>query len=468
MAFADESLTSCAPTDAEGQVPKPSYKRGVDPRGPFFAVVTVVGYIVFCAVMGSSGPGTNLPWALNPTGLFSLPWYVITYILTIPAKEILNHLLILLGDSFKLKRIDEGESKVKKLEVLETIDKTYLAFNTFVEFVGMNQIFGFLFLGPLEHRLTSFNFTNGPAAFIVAMLVNDILYYPFHYYAHERTLYPYCHKQHHRQFIPFRGYQDAANQHPFEQFYGFFVFIMSLRLTALYMGLHAGAAWVAFLAWAVLNIANHLPYDSYVHLPLPYPAYPHDHQMHHRIPQCNYSTLTSAIDRAFGTFKPYRSLGEPEPAPAKKQEWFEKLKDPAVEEEDEEEVVEGTGRPDFFPSCWSFVWVSVSMFFATALIDVLENGEFPDPHKYTIFVKSLIIMMNAGLLCYAVEKAYGMTVEVKGKSKRLYTKKKKDYVEKDSIKEAVQEGHTKKFSGGKGVFRPNLKQAVVAKPFKRE
>eukprot|EP00438_Fugacium_kawagutii_P034948 Skav211768 [mRNA] locus=scaffold674:508479:513919:+ [translate_table: standard] len=84
-----------------------------------------------------------------------------------------------------------------------------------------------------------------------------------------RDLYPYCHKQHHRQFVPFRGYADAANQHPLEQMYGFAIWICSLWIISKVQGLHAATAWFGTLAWAVLNICNHLPFDTRIHLPLP-------------------------------------------------------------------------------------------------------------------------------------------------------------------------------------------------------
>merc|ERR1711998_827401 len=96
--------------------------------------------------------------------------------------------------------------------------------------------------------------------------------------------------------------------HPFEELYGFLILLVSMRITSSVLGIHTSAAWSAVITWGTFNIMNHLAFDSTLHLPLPYPAFPRDHQMHHRFPHCNLSTLTTVPDRILGTFKPYESL----------------------------------------------------------------------------------------------------------------------------------------------------------------
>jgi len=356
-----------------------SRRQSIDFRSPCSALVFVFGFVLLTLVSKPVQAGAFLPWTVNPTGYLDGAWYIFLYLSTIPGKEILNVILNHLASSvFGFKKMDESDGKVHKLEVLETVDLCYLAFNTIMEFLGMNHVVACLINGPVEQRLQAFNVINGPVAFVVIMCLNDIIYYPFHLIAHKRAFYPYCHKQHHRNFVPFRGYADAANQHPFEQFYGFIIFITSVHLAAMTVGVHAGTAWFAFLAWAVLNIANHLAFDSMIHLPLPYPAYPHDHQMHHRFPQCNYSTLTTMCDRAFGTFQPYKDL-----ANSAEKKSFD------------------SSRPEALPSAWSVVLCATCIGMAAIVVEVIHSGTVPQAEE-------LASLVNMSFLAIAV--ASGFTV----------------------------------------------------------
>merc|ERR1719316_2659830 len=74
--------------------------------------------------------------------------------------------------------------------------------------------------------------------------------------------------------------------------------------------MHAGTAWFLFVIWSVFNILNHFDYDSPMHVPVLFPSGPRDHQMHHRIPTCNYCKLTMFWDRVFGTYLPYAEIAE--------------------------------------------------------------------------------------------------------------------------------------------------------------
>lgn len=356
-----------------------SRQQSIDFRSPCSALVFVFGFVLLTLASKPVQAGAFLPWTVNPTGYLDGAWFIFLYISTIPGKEILNIILNHLASSvFGFKKMDESDGKVHKLELLETVDLCYLAFNTIMEFLGMNHIVACLINGPVEQRLQAFNVINGPVAFVVIMCLNDIIYYPFHLIAHKRAFYPYCHKQHHRNFVPFRGYADAANQHPFEQFYGFFIFIASVHLAAMTVGVHAGTAWFAFLAWAVLNIANHLAFDSKIHLPLPYPAYPRDHQMHHRFPQCNYSTLTTMCDRAFGTFRPYKDL-----AKSAEKKSFD------------------SSRLEALPSAWSVVLCATCIGVAAIVVEVIHSGTVPQAGE-------LASLVNMSFLAIAV--ASGFTV----------------------------------------------------------
>lgn len=446
MAQGDVVLSTAASPRAPSKG-TPSAK--IDPRGPTSAAVVVGGFLALTLASRPASLDSPLPWTLDPTGYLHGTWYVLLYFATIPAKELMNAFLGIAARSvFGFRRMDEGEGTVRKLEVLETIDLCFLALNTLVEFIGMNHIVAFLIAGPVETRLRTFGLLNGPVAFIAAMCLNDLIYYPFHLVAHKRTFYPYCHKQHHRQFVPFRGYADAANQHPFEQMYGFCIFIASLHFTSKSVGLHAATAWCAFLAWAVLNIANHLAFDSQIHLPLPYPAFPRDHQMHHRFPQCNYSTLTSFCDRAFGTFRPYKELGEPIARPEEKA-WYE-AKDP--DKKERKESVDR--RPEAIPSVYSVLALAVAMFLATVVLEVFHIGKLPDAYDFASLIHPALLFVNMAIVCLAAEPSSS-----KGPQKADASG--------NGVAEAVPEGHAKQFIGGKSVWKASL-VPDKPKPFKRE
>mmetsp|Transcript_8784 Transcript_8784/g.19302 ORF Transcript_8784/g.19302 Transcript_8784/m.19302 type:complete len:381 (-) Transcript_8784:284-1426(-) len=327
---------------------------GQDPRGPALALATVIAAAAGAALSGPSAPGSTLPWAVNPTGYLSGGVCVILWLLSIPAKELLNLIFVSFAERFLgMQRIDVGDGRVNKLEVLEAIDLSYLALNTVIEFLGMSHLIAFLIGEHVEHKLEHFNVLSGPVAFLLIMIANDVIYYPVHLIAHRRFFYPYCHKQHHRQFLPFRGYADAANQHPIEQMYGFCILIVCLRVASATVGLHAATAWCVFLGWAMFNIANHLAYDSWVHLPMPYPAFVRDHQMHHRFPQCNYSTLTSMCDRLFGTFRAYQPLsGAPTRPPV-------------------------LDRPEALPSPCSVIGLAVFLALAGVVVELVRTGSLP-------------------------------------------------------------------------------------------
>jgi len=370
----------------------------IDRRGPTSAAALLSCLFIVSVLSEPAGPVSALPWTVNPTGKLSGIWYVLAYLVTMPAKELLNLVFLSVGAALRVQRMDEGDTHVRKLEVLETVDICYLALNTMVEFLGLNHIASFLLNGNLDMTIRSFSVWNGPAAFVMIMLVNDTIYWPFHYVAHWRSLYAYCHKQHHRQFVPFRGYKDAANQHPFEQIYGFSIFIGSMTFTSWAVGLHAATACVAILAWAMLNIGNHLAFDSSIHLPLPFPALPRDHQMHHRFPQCNYSTLTSLWDRIFGTYKSYRGFGQKAQEPVKKS-WYEDVRD-ADAEEDEEPA---RGRPEAVPSYWSVVGLMVALLVMALLVEIVQSRQLPARADLLFFLRPIIVLVNMAVVCYATE-----------------------------------------------------------------
>lgn len=357
----------------------------VDPRGPIAAVALGIFVITYSACSSPAKVGAAFPWTVNPTGLLNdITTLLGLYAATIPAKELLNVVLKYVGDNLiGYTRMDEGDQKVPKLEVLEFHDLCYLAVNTIVEFLGMNHTAAFLIGNSVEYDPRSFNTFNGPLAFIAVFVLNDVIYYPFHLVAHRRIFYPYCHKQHHRQFVPFRGYADAANQHPLEQMYGFAIWIGSLWMIPKLLGLHAATAWLGTLSWAVLNICNHLPFDTQIHLPLPYPALPKDHNTHHRFPNTNFATLSTMTDRMFGTFRPYKAAG--------------KISESKEEEEEEVPILK-----EAVPSHWSVISLGMLLFISLMAVEAVQLGGALPKTAVSTFTPSALLLLILGFTCWAL------------------------------------------------------------------
>lgn len=283
---------------------------GRDYRIPVSAIATLAALLVMICASGplvSNGPP---PWLLNPTGLIPSWDYFFIFLFTIvPGGEVLNAMLEMLEEHvLQLPHMTTVGAK-GRLETFTPMDYAMVSCNTVSHFVIVSHLWAIL-LGPAtEKRLESFTIVNGPLAFFASVLVNDLLYWCGHAWMHLRSIYPYAHKQHHRQCVPFRGYMDALNIHPFEEFLGAAILGTAFRIIAATMGMHAGTGWLTFTVWSVFNILNHFDYDSPLHVPVLFPSSPADHQMHHRVPNCNYSKLTMFWDRLFRTYLPYTEIG---------------------------------------------------------------------------------------------------------------------------------------------------------------
>lgn len=274
-----------------------------DYRMPGSAVFTfAVATVSICA----SGPlvsGAKPPYMLNPTGLLpSWDYLVICIFVIVLGGEVLNWLLAALNSHvMNIPRMDTSGAK-GKLEKFAPVDFCVIACNSFSHFMLVSHLWAIILEPEFDRRLGSLTIMNGPVAFVVFIIFNDFLYWCGHGGMHMRLIYPYVHKQHHRQCIPFRGLADALNIHPFEEFVGGSIFAASLKVMVATTGMHAGTAWALFVVWSLFNILNHFDFDSWLHVPVPFPSSTRDHQMHHRVPNCNYEKLTMIWDRAFGTY----------------------------------------------------------------------------------------------------------------------------------------------------------------------
>jgi sterol desaturase/sphingolipid hydroxylase (fatty acid hydroxylase superfamily) len=155
----------------------------------------------------------------------------------------------------------------------------------------------------VKWQLAELSLANSCAAVFLLFTLDDMLYAPTHRLMHWRPLYKYVHKHHHRQNMPVRGYFDAANEHPVEQLVGLTIVWVTIHAVHALAGLHALALLVFFAFYAAFAMLNHTEFDvqaSWIGYSV------RAHEMHHRIPNCNFAQTVMVWDSLMGTRKPYR------------------------------------------------------------------------------------------------------------------------------------------------------------------
>jgi sterol desaturase/sphingolipid hydroxylase (fatty acid hydroxylase superfamily) len=203
---------------------------------------------------------------------------------------------------------------MKGLEELSRKDLCFLAVNQLVQTWGMMHFAQFAFAqAGVVRAAEGASLGNTIGAAYAIFLLDDFFYYWCHRILHLPSVYPWVHKHHHRQALPSRGYWDAANEHPLEQVIGLSCVILTLRVVLQLWppGVHVIGVAAFVMIYALCATLNHVEYDVRFPLLLGYAV--RAHEMHHRIPQCNYAQNTMMWDRLFGTFNEYKS-GQPEPA----------------------------------------------------------------------------------------------------------------------------------------------------------
>jgi sterol desaturase/sphingolipid hydroxylase (fatty acid hydroxylase superfamily) len=143
----------------------------------------------------------------------------------------------------------------------------------------------------------------------VLFLVFDFTYTLFHWLLHLQVVYPYIHKHHHRQKAPSRANTDAVNVHPIEFLVGEFNHLFALYVCSVFVfkEIHLVATLIFTVMGGVLAGINHTRFDFVLSIPWKGENLvifdSKDHDVHHRIPQCNYGQYTSFWDKVFGTYR---------------------------------------------------------------------------------------------------------------------------------------------------------------------
>ena len=187
----------------------------------------------------------------------------------------------------------------KPLEKLSNLDKAFITFNrTSTALLTYHVIRYTWYASNVKWQLEEISFLNTFVSLAGLYLVYDFFYVFFHWALHIQALYPWVHKHHHRQVVPFRGNTDAVNVHPFE-----FVVGEYLHLLAIYLlpSSHIITVFVFIVLGGVLASLNHTRFD--VDLDPIYLVKAHD--VHHRLPRSNYGQYTMFWDRVIGSYRPF-------------------------------------------------------------------------------------------------------------------------------------------------------------------
>lgn len=172
----------------------------------------------------------------------------------------------------------------------------------------------------------------------VYFIVYDFFYATTHMALHQKGIYAYIHKHHHRQQAPrwvhfvrpppylttlsslyyfcwhplplfpgpqssSRGSEDSINIHPLEFCLGHINAIVALFLVCRVLQVHIMGSNLIQLIYAGTSCFNHSRHDVELSIGGITIWNSKDHDVHHRIPNKNYGRVIMLWDRLFGTFR---------------------------------------------------------------------------------------------------------------------------------------------------------------------
>eukprot|EP00730_Choanoeca_flexa_P005086 TRINITY_DN11869_c4_g5_i1.p1 TRINITY_DN11869_c4_g5~~TRINITY_DN11869_c4_g5_i1.p1 ORF type:complete len:284 (+),score=42.78 TRINITY_DN11869_c4_g5_i1:110-853(+) len=193
------------------------------------------------------------------------------------------------------------EARGKPLDTLTNLDWAFVAFNKLSTSVFTYHLLRYCAVsGKVDWDLSHLDVTvMGQVAAL--FVVYDFFYTLFHMFLHQRGIYKWVHKHHHRQMVPIRGNVDAVNVHPFEFVPGEYNHLLATFIVSQFLPLHMAAVAVFIIVGGALASLNHTRFDLMVG-PL-YTVRAHD--LHHHIPNKNYGQYIMLWDYLFGSFREY-------------------------------------------------------------------------------------------------------------------------------------------------------------------
>jgi sterol desaturase/sphingolipid hydroxylase (fatty acid hydroxylase superfamily) len=281
------------------------------PPGLTEAVRTIVlnpasALVVVATAVRLRSTGTSTAELGNPWGVGLLLWLTGYAAVRVALLGFVDGFVWLVGPKLSALPSRTGPKPVYQHRI-NALDITYLLVNSTIEFVFAQQIAHLLWHAPFITRAPSgVGLLNGPLAFWLLLVVDDMLYAPLHRFMHHHRVYRWVHKHHHRNTFPARGYIDAANEHPVEQISALTLHWLAVHIVAHTAGLHVAAVGAHFGVKALGACFNHTGYDVEIRfLGIDYSV--RAHEMHHRKPQTNFAQYVMFWDRLMGTFRPYES-----------------------------------------------------------------------------------------------------------------------------------------------------------------
>ena len=224
-------------------------------------------------------------------------WFIIMYCCVIlGGMEILSRLPDLLCGGFNRIPI-----KGKHLDHFSFLDNTFIIINKLFTIVFVYHLVQVTYYSPsIKKTAAEASVLNTVGSLSAFYVVYDFFYANFHRILHFRSLYSYIHKHHHRQKAPSRGNLDAINVHPFEYFVGEYFHLLTIYIVPC----HIYAVTVFILLAGIFASLNHTRYD----IVIPYLFSVKVHDVHHRLPESNYSQYTSLWDYIIGSYRPYNDM----------------------------------------------------------------------------------------------------------------------------------------------------------------
>jgi sterol desaturase/sphingolipid hydroxylase (fatty acid hydroxylase superfamily) len=188
--------------------------------------------------------------------------------------------------------------KGKHLDVLSFQDNLFITINKCLTLVFVyHTIQVSYYTSSIKWQYADASILNTFGSLAAFYVVYDFFYANFHRILHFRSLYGFIHKHHHRQKAPSRGNLDAINVHPFEFIVGEYFHLLTIYL----IPCHVYAVAVFVLLAGIFASLNHTRFD--VNIPFLFSVKTHD--VHHRLPESNYSQYTPLWDKIMGSFRPY-------------------------------------------------------------------------------------------------------------------------------------------------------------------
>jgi sterol desaturase/sphingolipid hydroxylase (fatty acid hydroxylase superfamily) len=204
----------------------------------------------------------------------------------------------------------------KRLEAFEGVDLAYITVNKLLTALFSYHAIAWVWYSPVVVWPSAgagpgLTLLNTLAALPALFLTYDLPYTLFHRALHTGALYPYIHKHHHRQVVPFRGNLDAVNVHPFEFVVGEYNHLLAAwavasaisAITGGHDGLHVATVGVFVILGGLLASLNHTRFDvrlDIASMPVFRVAL---HDVHHHQYTSNYAQYVAVWDWAFGTYR---------------------------------------------------------------------------------------------------------------------------------------------------------------------